>query len=219
MQNYSERIYTYLQSIYPQGATNAEIDRALQMPSIYVVNGITRALLNQERILGVPGVTGQRSMTFYARSPEETTSPLQLSTASTSKGDETGVTLPQEFQQRAAEFLSRRYGKMLSNRSLPLMPKSFELVSDDVGVVGCARYFPRNGGPNLQAIRLAIITEAAWLLERTSAENKFILFGGDRATPFQWLQQNGLLCPGIKLYFLFDNGNLEELKLMDGANK
>jgi hypothetical protein len=66
MATYEEKILTYLRSIYPGGATNSEIVRTLDIPPHQQVFMITRRLMNEGKLRGIQGRSGEREWTFYA---------------------------------------------------------------------------------------------------------------------------------------------------------
>ncbi len=66
MATHEEQILAYLRSIYPEGATNADIVRALEIRPHQQVFMITRRLMNEGKLRGIQGRLGEREWTFYA---------------------------------------------------------------------------------------------------------------------------------------------------------
>ena len=94
---------------------------------------------------------------------------------------------------------------------MPGVRKQFDFVSPDRQVVGDAKYYTRVGGIGLPPAKFSIIAEHVWLLEKTRARTKFLVFGNDRKVPTLWLGRYGNLAIGVAFYFLSDEGLLELL--------
>ena len=60
-----------------------------------------------------------------------------------------------------------------------------------------------------------MIAEHVWLLEKTNAKRKFLVFGNDRRVPERWLEKYGNLVSDVSFYFLSDDGQLEALSEQD----
>ena len=59
--------------------------------------------------------------------------------------------------------------------------------------------------------RYSVIAEHVWLLEKSGAPTKFLVFGSNPDLPLRWLERYGTLVPGLEFYFLADDGRLERL--------
>ncbi|MGH8630066.1 MAG: hypothetical protein ACREU7_04770, partial [Burkholderiales bacterium] len=83
---------------------------------------------------------------------------------------------PKEFEQFAAARLNERFGVLLSQRRVKVgsVTKSFDLVSHDGKFVGDAKFYKNSAAPSG---KLATISEYVFLLEKCSANHKFIVFG------------------------------------------
>lgn len=57
-------------------------------------------------------------------------------------------------------------------------------------------------GTGIPPAKFATIAEYVWLLEKTNAEHKFLVFGNDRRVPEWWLERYGNLLNGVDFYFL-----------------
>jgi hypothetical protein len=57
-----------------------------------------------------------------------------------------------------------------------------------------------------------IVDKHVWLLKKTGALAKFLVFGNDRQVPELWLKRFGKLVSGVTFYFLADDAKLEKLK-------
>jgi len=51
-----------------------------------------------------------------------------------------------------------------------------------------------------------------WLLERTTARRRFLVFGNQRRVSEWWLEKYGGLVVGVEFYFLTDDGTLDQLR-------
>lgn len=116
------------------------------------------------------------------------------------------------FEQLAGWVMSDSYGVALTSGKLGAVNKIFDMVSEDGTVVGDAKYFTMVGGERLPPAKFSIIAEHVWLLEKTSAAKKFLVFGNDRRVPEKWLDRYGDLVNDITFYFLSNDGHLEVLK-------
>lgn len=104
-----------------------------------------------------------------------------------------------EFEAHARRVLSRVLGTPLEPRGLG-RTKRWDMVSPDGARAGDACYFRlEESGPREHAG----IAERVWLLEKLRCREKFLVFGGNRATPEKWLERYGQLLPAnIHFYFL-----------------
>lgn len=118
---------------------------------------------------------------------------------------------PAEFEARARRVLGDRLGVSLMARSLPEAPKKFDLVSADGGVAGDAKYFSLVKGTGKPPAKFSIIAEHVWLLEKTSASCRFLVFGNDPLVPTMWLKRYGHLAGAVAFLFLREDDALEVL--------
>ena len=132
-----------------------------------------------------------------------------MSTRTPSKSP--GALTLREFEVLAAEILGTHFGKSLSPANVGNVPKTFDLVSEDSRFVGDAKYYTLVGGERLPPAKFSIIAEHVWLLQNSSAEKKFLVFGNDRRVPEFWLRRYGHLVGKVEFYFLSDTGELEVL--------
>ncbi|MFQ6135257.1 MAG: hypothetical protein ACE5KU_05525 [Nitrososphaerales archaeon] len=92
------------------------------------------------------------------------------------------------------------------------VPKLFDYVSDDGKITGDAKYFTLVRGRSLPPAKFSAIAEHVWLLEKTGAERKFLVFGNDRRVPTRWLKKFGRLVSNIDFFFIDDRGEIELLR-------
>jgi len=111
----------------------------------------------------------------------------------------------------------RTFGVPLLAGHLPNVPKKFDLVSSDGTIVGDAKYFDMVRGENTPPAKFSIIAEHVWLLEKTGARVRFLVFGNNRLVPAGWLKKYGHLVQSVSFLFLYENGVLEVLSDSGGA--
>lgn len=204
---HAEKIYNYLWSIAPDGATNAELARQLSIASHQTVYMMTQELLRRRLIRGEQE---GRTWRFYAVEPPYAPRLGAMPAGSGASSD--GALTSQTFETLARRVLGDRYGVNLSPGAVSGVPKRFDLVSPDGDVIGDAKYYARVG-----PARFSIIAEHVWLLEKTGAATTFLVFGNDREAPKVWLERYGGLVFGVTFYFLHDDGRLEVLNGLDDA--
>ena len=116
------------------------------------------------------------------------------------------------FETLALERMSKHLGVTLVERQLPGVPKKFDMVSADSTVVGDAKCFTLVHGQRLPPAKFMEIAGHVWLLERTTARRRFLVFGNQRRVSEWWLEKYGGLVDGVEFYFLADDGTLEQLR-------
>lgn len=98
--------------------------------------------------------------------------------------------------------MCRHYGiEQLLPGQVGQVPKKFDFVSPDEQIVGDAKYYTRVGGTGLPPAKFSVIAEHVWLLEKTAAREKFLVFGNDREVPVLWLKQYGGLVASVAFSF------------------
>ena len=105
-----------------------------------------------------------------------------------------------EFESDLRKFLRGLWGVELAERSVLIgaVTKKFDLVSEDKAYVGDAKYLKNNLVP---AAKFSTIAEYVWLLSKTQAKHKFLVFGNDRELPEHWLKRFGSILGDVELYF------------------
>ncbi len=204
-----ERILQYLRSIAPQPATNAEIRAHTG------IKNHTDVYQNTQLLLGRGAIQGRQlghEWRFWFGS-----APATPSTRSSGRGPRTnaaGFTAPSQasqFEDLARQIMSEHFGVPLVARKVPGVHKTFDLVSEDLTIVGDAKYYTLVGGERLPPAKFSVIAEHVWLLEKTQAKVAFLVFGNEKRVPLWWLKRYGNLVSGIAFYFLTDDGELEHL--------
>ncbi len=203
-----QQILDFLWSIAPEGATNRQLADALGIRSQQGVYMTTRDLLYRRRIKGE-----QIGKTWYFYALDTPEVELTAAGPATSKSQSAGGKLsPAEFKKLARRVMRQHYNvERLLPGQVGSVPKKLDFVSPDGQVVGDAKYYTRVGGAGLPPAKFSIIAEHVWLLEKTGAQEKFLVFGNGRQVPVRWLERYGGLVAGIDFYFLTDSGELEQL--------
>ena len=123
--------------------------------------------------------------------------------------------LPEEieaisFQHKVEEVLSKEWNIELKERTVIIegIKKKFDIVSNDEKFIGDVKF--HKNIIKTPSGKLATVSEYVWLLQKTNAEHKFIVFGGTKDIPQKWMKRYGALIEDVKFYF-FENDKLEEL--------
>jgi len=202
-------VLDYLKSVAPEKRTNAEILKATGVSPHEQVFQITRRLMQK----GL--VRGTRESWEWTFSVEASGSETIDPSWAEADGDESaGRRLtPTAFESLARRVMSKRLGVPLRARTVPGIPKQFDMVSPDRSIVGDAKYYTLVGRTRLPPAKFSVIAEHVWLLERTGAPTTFLVFGNQKEVPILWLRKYGHLVSSVAFYFLSDDGVLERLPL------
>jgi len=117
-----------------------------------------------------------------------------------------------QFESLARVALSELYKTALFPGKISGVPKLFDMVSEDRTIVGDAKYLTMVRGQYLPPAKFSVIAEHVWLLEKTGAKEKFLVFGNDRRVPEEWLKRYKELAIDIKFFF-FDTKKETVLRL------
>ncbi len=196
-------VLRHLNFIYPQEATNSDIVKATKIEPHQQVYIITQKLLQAGQISGRQTGKGW----FFKAIPASEEASEMLAEE----------TVPEEFPSSASfeslarKVFSRYYGTPLKPGSLPGIPKKWDLLSEDGTIVGDAKYYTLVGGSSLPPAKFSTIAEHVWLLEKTNAQTKFLVFGNQIEVPQRWLARYGKLVSDISFFFLDHEGNITPL--------
>ena len=91
------------------------------------------------------------------------------------------------------------------------VPKKFDLVDEEKGFVGDAKYLTMVRGSRMPPAKFSVIAEHVWLLEKATAKKKFLVFGNDDRVPAKWLAKYGHLVHSVEFYFMTDGGEIRKL--------
>lgn len=205
MKTNAERVLEYLWSVGPRGATNAEIRKATGIQSHQSVLMLTRELAGKGKI------RGSKQGREWVFTLDESLAQMLESVSRATPGTPLPRLTAVQFETLARKVLSAQYGVPLEAGQVGHVPKRFDLVSADESIVGDAKYFTLVRGERLPPAKFSVIAEHVWLLEKTGAREKFLVFGNDPEVPKRWLERYGLLRNQVKFYFLADDGSLDEL--------
>ena len=196
-----ERVIEYLRSIAPKSATNADICSGTRIAPHNQVFQITHELMVRGVIKGRQH--GHEWYFTFGESVELARPPPVV------PGD--GKQTPAEFESAARLAMSRYFNVPLGPAQVPGVPKKFDLVSDDRGIVGDAKYYSLVQDERAPPAKFSVIAEHVWLLEKTGAPTQFLVFGHDRRVPEKWLAKFGTLAQSCEFYFLTADGQLQRL--------
>lgn len=196
-----QRVLDYLRSISPEAATNSRIREATGIEPHQQVYQLTQKLMLEGLIHGA-----HRGHEWFFWVAESAVVPP------TPSGSTVGRPLtPRGFEVLARRVLIDHYGVTLSPGSVAGVRKEFDFVSGDGRIVGDAKYYTLVRRTQLPPAKFSVIAEHVWLLEKTGASIRFLVFGNDRQVPIMWLERYSNLVSGVTFYFLTDDGRLEEL--------
>ena len=116
-----------------------------------------------------------------------------------------------EFEEFARRAMSKHLNVELASRKVIGHPKHFDMVSNDGAVVGDAKFLTLVHGKGLPPAKFMEISGHVWLLERTPALRRFLVFGNQRRVAEWWLEKYGHLARTVEFYFLDGTGLIELL--------
>ena len=119
---------------------------------------------------------------------------------------------PRTFNALAKEAMSAYFGKSLRQRKKDGWAKLFDLVSEDFQIVGDIKCLTMGRESKIPPAKASIISEVVWMLEKTGAKTKFLVFGKDRRVPQEWLRRYGYPVDSVKFYFISEKSDIEQLK-------
>ncbi len=218
------KVYDYIKQISPEWATIADIEVGADVHPHQQVYIKCQELLADKFIEGVQGRVREREWSFRVPPDQPPVGgdkpPLTFDIELPRRGGQPPPPLKAtftsvDFERLAQKVLSQNFRVALRHRSLPGIPKDFDLVSDDGCFVGDAKYFTMVRGKQRPPAKFATIAEHVWLLEKTQARHCFLVFGNQREVPVLWLRKCGHLVRMVEFYFLADDGKLENLKRLD----
>lgn len=117
-----------------------------------------------------------------------------------------------QFEDFARKRMGRHLNTVLSERQTDRVPKRFDFVSADGNTIGDAKYLTLVKGKKFPPAKMMEISGHVWLLEKTKAKRKFLVFGNQREVPELWLGKYGSLAGAVEFYFLDEKGNVTDMK-------
>ncbi len=210
----TKKILAFLAAQAPKRVTNSEIKAHVVVRPHQQVFQITQRLMNSGQIRGA---RRGGEWEFWVEGKLANEAPTVPSSVKkdyepTEKRIDTNIILtPTHFEKYAGEVMSQRLGKPLRPGKLDGVPKQFDLVSDDRSIVGDAKYYTMVAGERIPPAKFSVIAEYVWILEKTRARQKFLVFGHDDRVPKEWLIRYGQLVESVDFYFLSESGELTVL--------
>ncbi len=204
-----EEVISFLAKISPKTASNADIVSHTGIKPHQQVFQITRNLMDEGRI---KGRRAGREWHFFV-GEGHTSKPVHRPQKQKKRliPAPKGAMTPAAFERFCQDVMAKEYGVALGPATVEGVRKQFDLVSTDETIVGDAKYYTAVNGTSLPPAKFATIAEYVWLLEKTKAKKRFLIFGNDRRVPEWWLDRYGNLLRGVQFFFLSDNGKLELL--------
>jgi len=198
-----EKVLRHLQFIYPEEATNADLVRATGVKPHQQVFQITEGL----RLSGeITGRQIRRTWHFKSKSG------LGENVSHTPQKNSEVTKIPKlnfrQFESFARQVFSKKFGVNLKAGISGNVSKEWDMVSEDKLIVGDAKFFALVARIRKPPAKFSIISEHVWLLEKTNAKFKFLVFGNQVEVPKCWLEKYGDLANQVKFYFLDDSGKI-----------
>lgn len=114
-----------------------------------------------------------------------------------------------QFEVVSREKMENIFGTTLSKGRWKDVPKEWDMISNTHGIVGDAKYLTLVRGKAIPPAKLMEIAGHVWLLEKTEANRKFLVFGNQKQVPGIWLKKYGHLIPDINFYFMDNEGQID----------
>jgi len=200
-----EMVLKYLQSIYPDDATNSDIVLATGIEPHPQVFQKTADLRKEGKIAG----RQVGKVWHFQAIPGKKLSNLESHETLTKSPNEIS---PKEFEDFARKIFSGYFETQLIKTNIPDIDKNWDFLSEDGSVVGDAKYYTLVQRKKKPPAKFSIIAEHVWLLEKTKAEKKFLVFGNQIEVPRLWLEKYGNLVKDVQFYFLDNHGEITRLK-------
>lgn len=202
-----EQVLGFLNKVAPREASNADIVSHTHIKPHQQVFQITKRLMNEGLINGRR--VGKEWL--FTAGPDTPEAPEKKPAKSATQQAATGGRLSASaFEELARQVMSQEFDTELTPGRVNGVHKQFDLISEDQKIIGDAKYYTAVNGTRLPPAKFATIAEYLWLLEKTTAERRFLIFGNDRRVPEWWLERYGNLA-SVAFYYLSDDGALEKL--------
>ena len=187
---HQEEVLGFLSRIAPQAASNSEIVPHTRIKPHQQVFQLTKRQMDEGSITGR---REGREWYFSAEREFASRSTRRPTPNAKSAAVNVGSLSPSEFEQLCQRVMSDWLNSELNPAKLKGVHKRFDLVSKDGQIVGDAKYYTAVNGRGLPPAKFATIAEYVWLLEKTTARRRFLVFGNDRRVPEWWLDRFGNL--------------------------
>jgi hypothetical protein len=199
-------VLEYLKRIAPKPVSNSQISNATGIRPHAQVFQLTAKL---EKAGEIQGRLFGKEWEYWCdvdRQRPKPTAPKTIDDSSLM-----ATTTPQAFEVHARRLLEIHYLVALPRGSVTGIPKNWDFCSVDGSVIGDAKFFAMVGGERNPPAKMSVIAEYVWLLSKTKAKEKFLIFGNDRRVCGSWLSKHRHLVDDIQFWFLADGGELERL--------
>jgi len=203
-----EAILAFLQSIAPNTATNSEIVSRTSIRPHTQVFQITRDLMKNGL---VKGRQFGSEWTFWVTDTQSDSAPPSVMREKAIDQKNVDPISAAQFELIAQRVMSAHFKTRLAPRRVPGIPKTFDLVSDDCQIIGDAKFYTLVRGINAPPAKNSVIAEYVWLLEKTDAKHRFLVFGNDRRVPEGWLHIYGDMIKGVDFYFISSEDQMTQL--------
>ncbi len=117
-----------------------------------------------------------------------------------------------EFEEVVAKSLGRLFGVEFGPSSDQAHPREFAFASSDGRLLGDIIYGTMVAGRGLSKAKYSEISETVWLLEKSPAETRFVVFGHQIQVPEFWLQKYGHVPSDVWIFFCDHLGILTRLR-------
>jgi|GEM_PF-651327 len=194
-QTVQQKLLRFMQERSPESVTNQDIAVALDRSPNHIYQ--ETSLLERRGILR--SEKEGKTKHYYLAEPELIYQSRKKSLT------------PSAFEDLARQLFSDHFGVQLEPSKIDGVPKTFDLVSEDGGVVGDAKYYTMVKGHSLPPAKFSTIAEYVWLLEKTAARERFLVFGNDRRVPEEWLKRYGTLVGDVQFFFVTADAKIEAL--------
>lgn len=116
-----------------------------------------------------------------------------------------------DFEVFARVRMDQELNTTLTSQGVSGVPKKFDMVSSGAQIVGDAKYLTLVRGARIPPAKFMEIAGHVWLLGKTQANRRLLVFGNQREVPAAWLRKYGVLAQDVEFYFLSEDGMLERL--------
>lgn len=107
-----------------------------------------------------------------------------------------------DFEEKARPIVEKYFDVKLEEREVKIcegLTRKFDLVSDDEEWIGDMKYYRMVPIP---AAKYSTIAEYVWLLQKTKAKHKFIVFGNSEELPKKWYSRYHGILDDVQLWFI-----------------
>ena len=207
----TDRVLDFLRMIAPRRATNEEISARTGIRPHQQVFQITKRLSDEGMLRSIRAGKEWEFWVENKGAARPAPSANVVAHEDQKIRDTNQSAMARAFETAARKAMSDYFGTELDPGSVRDVPKIFDFKSADSSVLGDAKFYTLVGGVGSPPAKNSTIAEHVWLLEKTGAATKFLVFGNDRRVPEKWLQRYGALVEDVSFFFLATDGKLDRL--------